>query len=307
VRARAASPHRQDRDETTLTDRLLYPSIVGAFLGLTWWLLALMPARYAELVPGLLSLPTMLFLAWLERRRPARTEWRTNRGDRTADLLHTFILFPLVLKLAQTSAALLSGRWFGFQGFQLFPSATPLWAELVAVLLLGELIFYGVHRLAHALPFLWAFHRIHHGAERVYYANAGRFHPVDLWLTMTLYFLPFYAVALHTHVLVLFVAANVVTGLLEHANIRFAAGPLNLFMNTAELHRWHHSRRLEEANRNFGKVLCVWDHVFGTWLGGGPAVADVAQVLDVGLGAGEAPVPPTIRAQAVLPFTRKPS
>jgi sterol desaturase/sphingolipid hydroxylase (fatty acid hydroxylase superfamily) len=32
----------------------------------------------------------------------------------------------------------------------------------------------------------------------------------------------------------------------------------------AELHRWHHSRLLEESNTNFGQNLIVWDIVFGT-------------------------------------------
>jgi sterol desaturase/sphingolipid hydroxylase (fatty acid hydroxylase superfamily) len=33
----------------------------------------------------------------------------------------------------------------------------------------------------------------------------------------------------------------------------------------AEPHRWHHSRRLEEANSNYGSNLIVWDVVFGTF------------------------------------------
>lgn len=32
----------------------------------------------------------------------------------------------------------------------------------------------------------------------------------------------------------------------------------------AELHRWHHSRVLEEANSNFGQNLIVWDIIYGT-------------------------------------------
>jgi len=32
----------------------------------------------------------------------------------------------------------------------------------------------------------------------------------------------------------------------------------------AELHRWHHSRVLEEANTTYGQNLIVWDVVFGT-------------------------------------------
>ena len=32
----------------------------------------------------------------------------------------------------------------------------------------------------------------------------------------------------------------------------------------AELHRWHHSRVLEEANANYGNNILLWDLVFGT-------------------------------------------
>ena len=32
----------------------------------------------------------------------------------------------------------------------------------------------------------------------------------------------------------------------------------------AELHRWHHSLKLEEANSNYGNNILFWDLVFGT-------------------------------------------
>lgn len=35
-------------------------------------------------------------------------------------------------------------------------------------------------------------------------------------------------------------------------------------MLTLELHRWHHSRSLDDANKNYGANLIVWDIVFGT-------------------------------------------
>jgi len=31
-----------------------------------------------------------------------------------------------------------------------------------------------------------------------------------------------------------------------------------------ELHRWHHSRSIEEANHNYGGNLILWDVLFGT-------------------------------------------
>jgi len=51
----------------------------------------------------------------------------------------------------------------------------------------------------------------------------------------------------------------------QHANIDLDNGVLNYVFNTNELHRWHHSRRLDESNANYGAVLVVWDLLFGTY------------------------------------------
>jgi sterol desaturase/sphingolipid hydroxylase (fatty acid hydroxylase superfamily) len=31
------------------------------------------------------------------------------------------------------------------------------------------------------------------------------------------------------------------------------------------LHRWHHSKLIEESDTNFGNNVIVWDLLFGTW------------------------------------------
>jgi sterol desaturase/sphingolipid hydroxylase (fatty acid hydroxylase superfamily) len=40
---------------------------------------------------------------------------------------------------------------------------------------------------------------------------------------------------------------------------------LSYFFNTPNLHRWHHSTRLEEGNNNYGQNLVLWDQLFGTF------------------------------------------
>ena len=42
----------------------------------------------------------------------------------------------------------------------------------------------------------------------------------------------------------------------------FSAQPINDMMG---LHRWHHSKLIEESNRNYGNNLIVWDLLFGSW------------------------------------------
>lgn len=277
--------------------RLFYPVTVFVFMWATWVAMQKTEPAWWDLIPGLLSFPTMGLLIWLERRYPERTEWQENQGDGLSDWLHTLLLFPVVLKVSQITASFAVGRAFGFGGVHFFFNEWPIWGQFLVGLVLGELFFYCIHRAAHVVPFLWAFHRVHHGALRVYFTNAGRFHPIDLWLTMAIYFLPLYFIAFPPEVMVLFLAANVVTGLLEHANVRFEAGWLNYFFNTAQLHRWHHSEILEEANQNYGKVLCVWDLVFGTH----SAKAN-HHLKIVGIVPDQGVVPPTIRAQWGEPF-----
>ena len=56
-----------------------------------------------------------------------------------------------------------------------------------------------------------------------------------------------------------------VHGLFQHANVDVRLGGLNWVFSMAELHRWHHSRTVAEANHNYGNNLIVWDLVFGTY------------------------------------------
>ena len=53
-------------------------------------------------------------------------------------------------------------------------------------------------------------------------------------------------------------------GIFQHSNLALELGPLNWIFSMAELHRWHHSRSMEEANCNYGQNLIVWDTLFGT-------------------------------------------
>jgi hypothetical protein len=51
---------------------------------------------------------------------------------------------------------------------------------------------------------------------------------------------------------------------ITHMNVAFSFGPLNYIIGTNEIHRWHHSDKIEEA-RNFS-VFMLWDHLFGTFV-----------------------------------------
>ena len=140
--------------------------------------------------------------------------------------------------------------------------AWPLVAQLA--LGVGEFSMYWVHRLAHTWELLWRFHAVHHSAPRLYFLNAVRFHPVDLAISTFAPLLTLVIVGADARVLALFTLVSAVHGVFQHTNLPIRCGPLNWFFSMAELHRWHHSRLLKEANTNYGQNLIVWDIVFGT-------------------------------------------
>jgi len=209
-----------------------------------------------------------LFVMLCERFLPFHRSWQRSRGDVSVDLGHLLVSGGLTLELLRPlmlALAVAIGGWISWVvGAGIWPHSWPLVAQLVPALIIGEFLMYWVHRLAHEWDFLWRFHAVHHSAPRLYFLNAVRFHPVDLAISNYAPFVPLAALGASPELLALFALFSGVHGTFQHANIPIRLGPLNWFFSMAELHRWHHSRRLEEANTNYGQNLIVWDIVFGT-------------------------------------------
>ncbi len=218
---------------------------------------------------ALISVGAIVVIAVSERVMPYRKEWNIPRGDRVYNFTMTNILLPILSKIVEILLGFVFlSKTSGFVHdhiHTLWPKEWPLLAQLVPALLICEFFFYWTHRFGHTVTGLWKFHSIHHVVERVYWDNAGVFHPVDLFLNWLFYFFPLFLLGVPQELIALFLLVNAVTGLLEHANVDFEVGPLNKIFNTAQLHRWHHSVTPEISAKNFGKVLSVWDVVFNTW------------------------------------------
>jgi sterol desaturase/sphingolipid hydroxylase (fatty acid hydroxylase superfamily) len=55
------------------------------------------------------------------------------------------------------------------------------------------------------------------------------------------------------------------SGFLQHANCDVRLGWLNYLLSGPEVHRWHHSAEIADANHNYAHTLVVWDLLFGTY------------------------------------------
>ena len=110
-----------------------------------------------------------------------------------------------------------------------------------------------------------SFHAVHHSPNRLYWLNAGRFHPVEKFYLQFPEVLPFILLNPGEDILMLYLVTNGVHGFFQHCNVHTRIGPLNYIFSMTELHRWHHSKVIEQSDTNFGNILILWDLVFGTF------------------------------------------
>jgi len=209
----------------------------------------------------------VLLLLLLERIHPYHEAWLHNQGDLGTDLVHNLVNFwiPEVYTVMfvgglTVAAAGLSNAL----GMEIWPRHWPLSVQLLLALVIGELGTYWIHRWMHENAFLWRFHAAHHSAPRLYWLNAGRFHPLDLFTQQFLALTPLILLGADTSIIALHTLFTAVHGMFQHCNVDIRLGPLNWFFSMAELHRWHHSKRVAEANTNYGANLIWWDVVFGS-------------------------------------------
>jgi ornithine lipid hydroxylase len=221
------------------------------------------------MILGAITVATALIILILERLNPFHQVWNDTRGDVGTDALHALVSQILLPKFAETGLQILlvgaAASLAATAGGSIWPNDWHLFAQLALALLVGQFFEYWVHRLMHEVPLLWRLHATHHSPSRLYWLNAARFHPLDTALSLIAALTPILLLGASPEVLTLLGVWIGVHGMYQHANVRLHLGPLNYIFSMAELHRWHHSLVLEEANANYGNNIIFWDLVFGTF------------------------------------------
>jgi sterol desaturase/sphingolipid hydroxylase (fatty acid hydroxylase superfamily) len=248
---------------------LVLPVLLGGGLTATW--LGFRQFGLVPLVAAVIAVAIFGFLAvgLCERWLPYRQKWLRSHRDIGVDITHLIVNNGMVEKLLVaflTTVFAGSSTWLADTlGFSTWPHDWPLVAQLVLMAVIAEFGSYWYHYFGHKTPWLWRFHAVHHSPHRLYFLNAPRFHPVDRLLSNIPETLPFIILGANAETIALFFAYNAIVGLLQHCNVDLRLGPLNYVFSLAELHRWHHSKLIEESDTNFGSNLIIWDLAFGTF------------------------------------------
>ncbi len=140
----------------------------------------------------------------------------------------------------------------------------PIVMRWIIYFLVTDLVTYWVHRWVHSNRVLWAFHTTHHSQEHLSFATADRNHPVDQLVTDVIMLLPILVLGGNVKEWIPIYYTIQFLIVLQHSEIPWRLGPLYYVIVSPTFHSYHHSLRSDHHNRNYGRILSLWDFMFGT-------------------------------------------
>jgi len=142
--------------------------------------------------------------------------------------------------------------------------ADPASKAVLAFLAL-DLLLYVWHRASHSFDYLWMFHRVHHNDPSLNVSTGFRVHVVELFIIHVLKAVLIIVMGMNQMMVLTNELVMTLFIMFHHTNISFKGEKwLGLMVIVPYLHRTHHSKERTEHDSNYGAVLSVWDHLFGT-------------------------------------------
>lgn len=262
---------------------------------------ATLAPRWASPLIAATTALLMLALIAAELRLPFREEW-SPRGDRdiARDVGHTLLYGAIGVNLTRLLFLVLLAQ--GLRALpwaatlHAWPHASPIWLQVLLVVIIGDALEYFFHRLSHTQPLLWRVHALHHSPTRLSVVKGGRHHYLYALGRGVFVWLPLLVLGAPPELVYWQFVAVTVTGLLAHANVAFRIPAfVHRLLVTPEFHRLHHSTDPVLGHANFGVVLPLWDIALGTH-------ADPLTVPPTAVGITNDPIPRAFADELGSPF-----
>ena len=152
--------------------------------------------------------------------------------------------------------------------YELTPLRIPedAWWAWILLFFLDDLAYYWFHRISHVSRFFWASHVVHHSSTYFNLSTALR----QTWVPMTYlpFWLPLILLGFPPWMVLLAQSWSLIYQFGLHTErIGRLPRPIEWFFNTPSHHRVHHGANEQYLDRNYGGILIVWDHLFGSFIG----------------------------------------
>jgi len=180
-----------------------------------------------------------------------------------------FSNFPLQVLVGITFAATM--QWtakhhFGF--FYELPFLKNNWLLFIATFIFLDFGEYIYHVIMHRIKRLWMFHVVHHSDLHLDTSTSLREHPGENFIRNCFTLLWVFISGTVFWALVLRQIIQIASNVFAHVNYRLpekidkVAG---IIFITPNLHHVHHHYAQPYTDCNYGDVLSIWDHLFGTF------------------------------------------
>ncbi|MGE0143788.1 MAG: sterol desaturase family protein [Planctomycetota bacterium] len=139
----------------------------------------------------------------------------------------------------------------------------PLVLQLIAIVVVADLVQYWVHFACHRVPWLWRFHAIHHSAREMDWLAGSRLHILDALLTRALVYAAIAMLGFELRAIGIYLVIVAAQATFVHANVSWRLRWLEPYLVTPRFHHWHHAVAPQDVN--FAVHLPWLDRLFGTF------------------------------------------
>ncbi len=127
-----------------------------------------------------------------------------------------------------------------------------------------DFLEYWFHRLSHEIPIMWTAHKVHHQSE-FFNLSVG----LRTSFLIPLFNVGFYCIlpliGFHPADILVLIFLQGIYQLFIHTKLIGKLGWLDKILVTPSVHRVHHGKNEIYLDKNYGKVLTLWDWVFNTY------------------------------------------
>lgn len=174
-------------------------------------------------------------------------------------LVQFAVILPVGLLL--TKALLTWAPWMEIRAL----SELPVWIQLGILFVVTDFCVYWWHRFQHESKVVWQFHKTHHSQVHLNVMTTFRATVIDRIVALAILAVPAAAMKVDASMPVAIAALLQFHQLIIHSDSGWSWGPLDRVFVSPSFHEVHHSSLEPHLDKNYGGVLSVWDHLFGTY------------------------------------------
>jgi len=223
-----------------------------------------MPQEKVVTITTIILVCWVIFIIAWERIAPYRKGLPFFREGFWTDLVWYTIIQSYVLKIVIFDYIIMPlQKHFNWTDFQ-FVRNWPIVVQVLFFLVIHDLYIYLFHRFQHSNKVFWRIHEAHHSGKEVDFLAGSRSHVLEIIINQTIEFAPIILLGADPVVVPIKAMLDAIFGMYIHANVNVKMGKLKYFINSPELHLWHHANYREVFHANFSTKFSVWDYLFGT-------------------------------------------